>query len=90
MIALKTVIRNNYPNDFAQASTHMAAQIALIFPAAQSEIRNKHCIGSMDLRGCGGRGRGILNGVDVSDPTRSFTPDNLAKLVEGNHVNKIH
>jgi hypothetical protein len=88
VIALKTVIRNNYPNDFAQASTHMAAQIALIFPAAQSDIRNKRRIGAMDSRGGGrgGRGRGrrttMLNGVDVLDPTRSFSPDEWAKLVE--------
>ena len=80
VISLKTVIRERYPNDFAQASTHMEGQIALIFPAAQSEIRNKRRIAAVDFRGRGdgrgGRGRGrrttMLNGVDVSDPTRSF------------------
>ena len=96
VIALKTVIRNNYPNDFAQASTHMAAQIALIFPAAQSDIRNKRRIGAMYSRGGGrgGQGRGrrttMLNGVEVSDPTRSFSPEEWAKLVEGHHVAQIH
>jgi hypothetical protein len=76
---LKTVIWNNCPNNFAQAKTHMAAQIALIFPAAQSKIRNKRRIGAMDLRGggCGSRGprTTMLNGVDMSDPRRSFSPD---------------
>ena len=37
VISLKTVIRERYPNDFAQASTHMAGQIALIFSAAQRD-----------------------------------------------------
>jgi hypothetical protein len=66
---------------------HMAAQIALIFPEAQSDIRNKLRIGAMDSRGGGrgGRGRGrcttMLNGVDVSDPTRSFTPMEWGKLL---------
>jgi hypothetical protein len=96
VIAFKTVIRNNYPNDFAQASTHMAAKIALIFLAAQSNIRNKRRIGAMDSRGGGrgGQGRGrrttMLNGVDVSDPPHSFSPDEWAKLVEGHHVAQIH
>jgi hypothetical protein len=94
VIALKTVIRKNYSNDFAMATTHMAAQIALIFPAAQSDICNKRPIGAMDSRGGGraGRGRGrrttMVNGVNVSDPTRSFTPKEWGKLVEGNHVGR--
>ena len=57
VIALKTLIRNNYPNDFAHASTHMAAQIALIFPAAQGDICNKRRIGAMDSRGEGRGGQ---------------------------------
>jgi hypothetical protein len=70
----------------------MAAQIALIFPAAQSDICNKRRIGAMDSRGGGrgGRGRGrqttMSNGVDVLDLTRSFSPDEWGKLVEGNHA----
>ena len=99
VISLKTVIRERYPNDFAQASTHMAGQIALIFPAAQSEVRNKRRIAAVDSRGGrgdgrGGRGRGrrttMLNGVDVSDPTRSFTPDEWGKLQEGGHLRYIN
>jgi hypothetical protein len=97
VVALKTIIRDRYPNDFAKASTHMAGQIALIFPAAQGEVRNKRRIASMDSRGRGdgrGRGRGrrttMMNGVDVSDPTRSFTPDEWKKLQEGHHLAYIH
>ena len=97
IISLKTVIRERYPNDFAQASTHMAGQIALIAPAAHSELRNKRRIAAVDTNGRGfgrgGRGRGrrttMLNGVDVSNPTRSFTPDEWAKLQEGNHLRYI-
>jgi hypothetical protein len=97
VVALKTIIRDRYPNDFAQASTHMAGQIALIFPAAQGELRNKRRIASMDSRGRGddrgcGRGRRttMMNGVDVSDPTHSFTPDEWKKLQEVNHLAYIH
>ena len=96
VIALKTLIGNSYPNDFAQASTHMAAQIALFLLATQGKIRNKRCIGAMDSRGGGrgGRGRGryttLLSGVDVSDPSRSFSPNEWRKLVEGHPVAQIH
>ena len=96
VIALKNFIRNYYLDNFAQASTHMTAQIAMIFLAAQSDIRNKRRIGAMDSRsgGRGGRGRcrptTMLNGVDVLDPTRSFSPNEWEKLVEGHHVAQIH
>ena len=97
VVALKTISRDRYPNDFAQASTHMAGQIALIFPAAQGEFRNKRRIASMDSRGRGdgpgcGRGRRttMMSGVDVSDPTGSFTPEEWKKLQEGNHLSYIH
>jgi hypothetical protein len=92
----KTIIRDRYPNDFAKASTHMAGRITLIFPAAQGQVRNKRRIASMDLRGRGdgrsrerGRRTTMMSGVDVSDPRRSFTPNEWNKLQEGNYLASI-
>jgi hypothetical protein len=105
ILAIKAVVRTNHPNDFNQASTLMASQIALLFPGADAEQRNKRKISAVsktDGRGPGG-GRGgrhggrmnaraggggrhgnpqILNGVDVSDPLRSFTSDEWKQLRE--------
>ena len=43
--------------------------------------------------GRGGRGnnrnKNYLNGVDVSDPSRSFSPEEWQKLRDGNHVKYI-
>ena len=68
----------------------MAGKSALIILAAQSKVRNKRSIGSMDLQGRegghGGRGRGhctmMLNGVDVLDPLRNFTSNEWCRLIE--------
>jgi hypothetical protein len=88
VIALKTVIRATHPTDFNAASTHMAQQIAMIFPAANiSEARVKRRVANVET-GARGRGRfgnrnagrNLINGVDVSNPTRNFTDDEWKKL----------
>jgi hypothetical protein len=106
VVAIKAVVRSTHPNDFNRASTLMSGQIALLFPAATSDLRNKRKIsavaqghpgGSGSAGGRGGRhggrmnaGRGgggrhgsqVINGVDVSDPMRSFTSDEWKRLRE--------
>jgi hypothetical protein len=59
ILAIKAVIHTKHPNDFNQASTLMASQIALLFPGADPEQRNKRKISAVsrtDGRGHGGRG----------------------------------
>jgi hypothetical protein len=105
VVAIKAVVRSTHPNDFNRASNLMAGQIALLFPAAMSDLRNKRKISAVGAQGgsggAGGRsghhggrmnaGRGgggrhgnaqFLNGVDVSDPMRSFTSEEWKKLRE--------
>jgi hypothetical protein len=87
--ALKTVVRTNHPTDFNAATTLMAGQIAVLFPAASIsyEQRPKRKISAANTRG--GRGRFgqkqgqtpvIANGVDISNPNRSFTSDEWQRL----------
>jgi hypothetical protein len=40
VVAIKVVVRLTHPNDFNHASTLMSGQIALLFPAATSDLRN--------------------------------------------------
>jgi hypothetical protein len=101
VVAIKAVVRSTHPTDFNSASTLMAGQIALLYPAASTDVRNKRKIsavaqgrgrgrGRCGGRNAGGRGGGggrhgnpqILNGVDVSDPMRSFTSDEWKRLRE--------
>jgi hypothetical protein len=59
ILAIKAVVRTKHPNDFNQASTLMASQIALLFPGAEPEQRHKRKISAVsktDGRGNGGRG----------------------------------
>jgi hypothetical protein len=70
VVAIKAVVRSTYPNDFSAASTLMAGQIALLFPAATNELRNKRKISAVNAgpgtpnlgRGRGGRGGGGRGG----------------------------
>lgn len=101
VIALKAVVRSTHPTDFNAASTLMAGQIAVLFPAAAvtPDTRVKRRISSTQARGRGrgrfsGPGRGghptqhpaatmsTINGVDVSDPTRTFSGDEWNRLRE--------
>jgi hypothetical protein len=86
--ALKTVVRATHPTDFNTATTLMAGQIAVLFPAASFsyDTRPKRKISAANTNH-GGRGRFkrkkppvMANGVDVSDPNRSFTSDEWQKL----------
>jgi hypothetical protein len=69
----------------------MAGQIAVLFPAASFsyDTRPKRKI-SATYTNRGGRGRFerkkppvMANGVDISDPNRSFTTDEWQKLRQG-------
>jgi hypothetical protein len=89
--ALKTVVRTAHPTDFNAATTLMAGQIAVIFPAASIpyDTRPKRKISAANTTR-GGRGRFerkkppvMANGVDISDPNRSFTSDEWQKLRQG-------
>jgi hypothetical protein len=41
VIAIKAVVRLTHPTNFNRASTLMAGQIAVLFPAASTDMRNK-------------------------------------------------
>jgi hypothetical protein len=62
VVAIKAVVRSTHPNDFNRASNLMAGQIALLFPAATSDLRNKRKISAVAQGhgggpgGAGGRG----------------------------------
>jgi hypothetical protein len=70
VIAIKAVVSSKYPNNFNQASTLMANQIALLFPLADTEPRNKRKISAVsknDGRGHGGNGgRGGRHGKSTN------------------------
>jgi hypothetical protein len=55
ILAIKAVVRTKHRNDFNQASTLMASQIALLFLGAEPEQCNKHKISAVSQ---GGRGNG--------------------------------
>jgi hypothetical protein len=88
--ALKTVVRATHPTDFNAATTLMAGQIAVIFPSASLSYnqRPKRKISAASInragRGRFGRKQGpmpmIANGVDITDPNRSFTSDEWNRL----------
>jgi hypothetical protein len=89
--ALKTVVRATHPTDFNAATTLMAGQIAVLFPAASFayDTRPKRKISAANTNR-GGRGRFerkkpsvMANGVDISDPNQSFTSDEWPKLRQG-------
>jgi hypothetical protein len=62
VVAIKAVVHSTHPNDFNRASNLMAGQIALLFPAATSDLRNKRKISAVAQGhgggpgGAGGRG----------------------------------
>jgi hypothetical protein len=64
VILLKTVVRTNHPTDFDSASTLLATQIALLFPSASNDPRNKRKISAVMRQNQGsgmphqGRGHG--------------------------------
>jgi uncharacterized membrane protein YgcG len=116
MVAQKSIIASQYPNDFSGACNYFSAQVSRLHADAQlenSKYKNKRNISAM--QGCGGRrdgghgrgrgrfggrsgsgGRGNggryggcgngngsgtkINGVDVADPTRSFTNEEWEQL----------
>jgi hypothetical protein len=104
VIALKAVVRSTHPTDFDAASTLMAGQIAILFPAAamtpDTRYKRKISVANTQGRGRGrfntpgGRGlgpqtvhpnrlhMGVVNGVDITDPTRTFTSDEWNRLRE--------
>jgi hypothetical protein len=102
VIAIKAVVRSTHPTDFNRASTLIAGQIAVLFPAVNTDMRPKRKIsaleGNQNGRGRGGRARytgarnGIrgnptmFHGVDVSDPTRNFTTEEWTKLREAGFI----
>jgi hypothetical protein len=88
--ALKTVVRSTHPTDFNAATTLMAGQIAVIFPAASFSYdqrpKRKISAASTNRAGRGRFGRKqepmsmMANGVDITDPNRSFTSDEWNRL----------
>jgi hypothetical protein len=62
VVAIKAVVRSTHPNNFNRASNLMAGQIALLFPAATNDLRNKRKISAITQGhgggpgGAGGRG----------------------------------
>jgi len=111
----KSIVRQNYPRDFAGACAFLGAMIANVHGAAQLENmryrQSKHRISALSGReygrggqGCGrftgcygrggrgrgghgrggregrGRGRVFINGIDCSDPTKSFSPSDWDAL----------
>jgi hypothetical protein len=102
MVAQKLIIASQYPNDFLDACNYFSAQVSRLHAGAQlenSKYNNKRNISAMQGRGggrgnCGhsggcGNGNGSItkiNGVDVSDPTRSFTNEEWEQLAwNGGH-----
>jgi hypothetical protein len=84
-------VRATYdPTDFNAATTRTARQIAVIFPAASfsydQHLKWKISAASANHagRGCFGRKQGpmpmMANGVDITDPNRSFTSDEWSQL----------
>jgi hypothetical protein len=47
VVAIKAVVHLTHSNDFNHASTLMSGQIALLFPAATSDLQNKHKISAV-------------------------------------------
>jgi hypothetical protein len=116
MVAQKSIIASQYPNDFSGACNYFSAEVSCLHAGAQlenSKYKNKRNISAMqghggrrdgghgrgrshfgDRSGPGGRGNGgrsggcgngngsgtKINGVDVSDPTRSFTSEEWEQL----------
>jgi hypothetical protein len=122
MVAQKSIIASQYPNDFSGACNYFSAEVSCLHAGAQlenSKYKNKRNISAMQGSGGrrdGGRGRGRghfgdrsgpggygnggrsggrgncngsgtkINGVDVSDPTRSFTSEEWEQLAwNGGH-----
>jgi hypothetical protein len=62
VVAIKAVVCTAHPTDFNGTSTFMASQIALLYPAATSDLRNKQkTLAVTQTAGCG-RGRGCCGG----------------------------
>jgi hypothetical protein len=116
MVAQKSIIASQYPNDFLGACNYFSAQVSRLHASAQlenSKYKNKRNISAMQGHGGGrdggrGRGRGhfggrsgsggrgngsrsggrgngngsgtTINGVDVTDPTCSFTNEEWEQL----------
>jgi hypothetical protein len=122
MVAQKSIIASQYPNDFSGACNYFSAQVSRLHASAQlenSKYKNKRNISAMQGHGGGrdgGRGRGRsrfggqsgsggrgngghsggrgngngsgtkINGVDVADPTCSFTNEEWEQLAwNGGH-----
>jgi hypothetical protein len=62
VVAIKAVVRTAHPTDFNAASTLMAGQIALLYPASNGELRNKRKISAVAQTAGRGRGRGRCSG----------------------------
>jgi hypothetical protein len=62
VVAIKAVVRSTHPKDFNQASNLMAGQIALLFPAATNNLRNKQKISAITGHGGGPGGAGGCGG----------------------------
>jgi hypothetical protein len=62
VVAIKVVVRSTHPTDFNSASTLMAGQIALLYPAASMDLRNKRKISAVAQTSGRGRGRGRCGG----------------------------
>jgi hypothetical protein len=56
VVAIKAVVRSTHPNDFNRGSNLMSGQIALLFPAATSDLRNKRKISAVTQVHSGGPG----------------------------------
>jgi len=116
VVAQKSVIASQFPNDFTGACNYFSAQVSRLHGGAQLESRKykKRNVSAMHGRGGrdggrgggrarrgnrdgrhGGRGGGgrpagrggrgqtnntLINGVDVSDPTRGFTEEEWGRL----------
>jgi hypothetical protein len=116
MVAQKSIITSQYPNDFSGACNYFSAQVSRLHAGAQlenSKYKNKRNTSAMQGHGSGrdcgrGRGRGHfggrsgsggrgnggrsggrgngngsgtkINGVNVADPTCSFTNEEWEQL----------
>jgi hypothetical protein len=116
MVAQKSIIASQYPNDFLSACNYFSTQVSHLHAGAQlenSKYKNKRNISAMQGHGSGrdggcGRGHGRfggqsgsgshgnggrsggrdngngsgtkINGVDVADPTHSFTNEEWEQL----------
>lgn len=81
-----SICRSSHAKNFIEASTYMSREVSRIFPGSNVSSANYHKGKSKGTRNVSkvgvrrGKAKKKMNGVDVSDPTRYFSPEEWKKL----------